>query len=212
VCSVRRSSCSSYGDYPFAFSEEAVAAARAAGIELGDPEPDRERVDPSHGARPARAVTAAEYDRLVELGVLGGQVELIGGRIVFGRFPFVFSGEAIAAARAAGIELDPPNTGLATGWPHWARHPPPQTTPRRSRSPRWSSTPTATLTRAELQLARAGAERNDSRLLAARTDRAKPTSIAARPRPTTPETAAANPCESRCSPRCMRTSTACDWC
>lgn len=75
-----------FGEFPFAFSDQAVAAAREAGVEL----------------------TVDEYDRLVELGVLGEQVELIDGRVMFGRFAFAFSGEAIAAARAAGIELDRP--------------------------------------------------------------------------------------------------------
>jgi hypothetical protein len=75
-----------HGRYPYAFSEEAVAAAREAGIELAD-----SSGDPSHGARPARLLSADEYDRLVELGVLGEQVELVDGRLVFGRFPFVFS-------------------------------------------------------------------------------------------------------------------------
>ena len=42
------------------------------------------------------------------MDVFGEKVELLAGRITFGRFPFVFSAEAIAAARAAGIELAPP--------------------------------------------------------------------------------------------------------
>jgi hypothetical protein len=57
---------------------------------------------------PARRMTVEEYRRLSEIGVLGEKVELIEGRIVFGRFPFVFSAEAVAAARGAGVELAEP--------------------------------------------------------------------------------------------------------
>lgn len=157
-----------YGDYPFAFSEEAAAAARAAGIELGDPDADGDAVEVDHGARPARSLTAAEYDRLIELGVLGEQVELIDGRIVSGRFPFVFSGEAIAAARAAGIELDPPEQGpgyrlAALGTPPAAS----DDAEALALAALIEHADTATLTRAERRLARAGAERNDPGLLAA---------------------------------------------
>jgi hypothetical protein len=50
-------------------------------------------------------VTEEEFDRLVAIGVLGERVELIDGRITFGRYPLMFSAEAVAAARAAGVEL-----------------------------------------------------------------------------------------------------------
>ena len=57
-------------------------------------------------ARPAkRPITADEYFRLAEIGVLGEKVELIEGEIVFGRYPFVFSAEAIAAAHADDIDI-----------------------------------------------------------------------------------------------------------
>jgi hypothetical protein len=62
----------------------------------------------AEGAVVARRVMVDEYERLGEVGVLGEKVELIEGRIVFGPYPFVFSAEAVAAARAAGVELAPP--------------------------------------------------------------------------------------------------------
>jgi hypothetical protein len=55
-----------------------------------------------------RPMTADEYERLWQVGVLGEKVELIAGRIAFGRYPFVLSAEAVADARDAGIELAPP--------------------------------------------------------------------------------------------------------
>lgn len=58
-----------------------------------------------------RQITADEYRKLGAIGVLAEQVELIEGWVVYGDFPFLFSEEAIAAARAAGIELDPPEQG-----------------------------------------------------------------------------------------------------
>ena len=87
-----------------------AAADRAGCVEfatLGTPpgmtgEPTRDR------AIQARPLTVEEYERLVELGVLGEQVELVAGRITFGRYPFAFSDAAVAAARAAGIELTEP--------------------------------------------------------------------------------------------------------
>ena len=48
-----------------------------------------------NGAIPARRMTVEEYQRLEEIGVLGEQVELIEGQILFGRYPFMFSGEAV---------------------------------------------------------------------------------------------------------------------
>ena len=71
-----------------------------------------------------RQITAEEYRQLAELGVLGEKVELLDGWIVFGRYPFAFSEQAIAAARAAGIELD--QLGRASG-------------SRSSGAPRWSA-------------------------------------------------------------------------
>lgn len=59
----------------------------------------------SRGAVPARRMTVEEYHRLGELGVLGDKIELIDGQVICGDYPFVFSAEAVAAARAAGIEL-----------------------------------------------------------------------------------------------------------
>jgi hypothetical protein len=56
----------------------------------------------------ARVISPEEYERLGEIGVLGEQVELIECWIRFGRYPFALSHEAIAAARAAGIELAEP--------------------------------------------------------------------------------------------------------
>jgi hypothetical protein len=44
-------------------------------------------------AVPARQITAEEYWRLGEIGVLGEKVELIEGRIMFGNYPFAFSEE-----------------------------------------------------------------------------------------------------------------------
>jgi hypothetical protein len=79
-----------------------------------------------NGAIPARRMTVEEYQRLEEIGVLGEQVELIEGQILFGRYPFMFSGEAVAAAREAGIEL-----AAAT-----------RTTPSRSKPPRKKSSRT----------------------------------------------------------------------
>ncbi len=59
----------------------------------------------SNGAIPARRMTVEEYRRLGEIGVLGDKIELIDGQIYCGDYPFIFSAEAVAAARAAGIEL-----------------------------------------------------------------------------------------------------------
>jgi hypothetical protein len=61
----------------------------------------------AEGAVVARRLTADEYSRLGEIDVLGEKVELIDGRIIFGRYPFVFSAAAVAAAREAGVELAP---------------------------------------------------------------------------------------------------------
>jgi hypothetical protein len=55
---------------------------------------------------PVRQLTIAEYHRLGEIGVLGERIELIDGIICCGDYPFVFSPDAVAAAREAGIELD----------------------------------------------------------------------------------------------------------
>ncbi len=52
-----------------------------------------------------RRITVKEYHRLGEIGVLGEMMELIDGRIVFGRCLWVWSDEQVAAARADGIEL-----------------------------------------------------------------------------------------------------------
>lgn len=59
----------------------------------------------SNGAIPARRMTVDEYQRLGEIGVLGDKIELIDGQIYCGDYPFMFSAEAVAAAREAGIEL-----------------------------------------------------------------------------------------------------------
>lgn len=73
---------------------------------------------PADGGRPARgatrAITVEEYHRLGEIGVLGEKVELIDGRIVFGRCPWVWSDEQLAVARAAGIELVDDDIGPAS--------------------------------------------------------------------------------------------------
>jgi hypothetical protein len=50
-------------------------------------------------------LTVQEYQRLGEIGVLGDKIELIDGTVRCGDYPFMFSAEAVAAARAAGIEL-----------------------------------------------------------------------------------------------------------
>ena len=53
-----------------------------------------------------RRITAREYEQLAVIGVLGeGGVELLDGWIVYGKYPFAFTEEAVQAARAAGIEL-----------------------------------------------------------------------------------------------------------
>jgi hypothetical protein len=56
----------------------------------------------------ARPITAEEYSRLGEIGVIGEKVELIDGQILFGRYPLAFSAEQLAAAREAGIDLSAP--------------------------------------------------------------------------------------------------------
>ena len=60
--------------------------------------------------RQQRPITAREYRRLAEIGVLGEKVELLNGWIVHGRYPFMFTDEAVAAARKIGIELTEPTT------------------------------------------------------------------------------------------------------
>jgi hypothetical protein len=59
----------------------------------------------SKGAIPARQLSVEEYQRLGEIGVLGEKIALIDGRIYCGDYPFMFSAQAVAPARAAGIEL-----------------------------------------------------------------------------------------------------------
>jgi hypothetical protein len=66
-------------------------------------------------ARQQRPITAREYTRLGEIGVLGERVELIRGWIVHGRYPYEFADEAISAARAAGIELTEPAGEASSG-------------------------------------------------------------------------------------------------
>jgi len=79
---------------------------------LGEREDDAGQVWVEHSAPTSntqqRPVTAEQYRRLGEIGALGEGIELIDGYIVSGRFPFAFSGEAIAAARATGINLTSP--------------------------------------------------------------------------------------------------------
>jgi hypothetical protein len=50
-------------------------------------------------------ITVDEYMRLGEAGIVGHKVELIDGRIVFGRFELAFSPAQRAAAAELGIEL-----------------------------------------------------------------------------------------------------------
>jgi hypothetical protein len=76
-----------------------------------------------------RLISAEQYERLAQIGVLGEQVELIEGRIVCGRYPFALSDEAIAAARAHGIELDAPERRPGYTFAS-LRTPPPQTADR----------------------------------------------------------------------------------
>ena len=113
-----------YGRYPFAFSEEAITAARAAGVELDAPAQAAGDEPGSRGMLPAptdvrgrdvnggeaivlRRLKPGEFDRLLELGVIPRKVELIKGLLPSG-FPFAISREAVEVARAAGIELDTP--------------------------------------------------------------------------------------------------------
>ena len=69
-----------------------------------------------------RPITADQFWRLMEIGAIGEGIELIDGYVVSGRFPFAFSAEAIAAARAAGIDLatreepDTPAARRPEGW------------------------------------------------------------------------------------------------
>jgi hypothetical protein len=104
--------------------EEAIAGAlgldpRSAGCRveitvrvLGESEGDAGRVRAEHSdpavSTQQRPITAEQYRRLGEIGALGEGIELIDGYVVSGRFPFAFSAEAIAAARAAGIDLTTP--------------------------------------------------------------------------------------------------------
>jgi hypothetical protein len=59
-------------------------------------------------ARNGGPITAEQYRRLGEIGVLGEKVELFDGWITYGRFAFAVAPEAIVAAQVAGIELTAP--------------------------------------------------------------------------------------------------------
>ena len=66
-----------------------------------------------------RPITVAQCHELARIGVLGETgVELIDGWLSYGSFPFALAPEAIAAARAAGIDLttpEPPGAPPASG-------------------------------------------------------------------------------------------------
>jgi hypothetical protein len=63
-----------------------------------------------------RQISGDEFWKLWEIGVLGEKVELLDGWIVFGRFPFAFSAEAVAHAREHGIELTKPESAERVGY------------------------------------------------------------------------------------------------
>jgi hypothetical protein len=52
-----------------------------------------------------KRMTVDEYFRLGDAGIIGDKIELIDGRIVFGRFELAFSPAQRAAAEEIGIEL-----------------------------------------------------------------------------------------------------------
>ena len=112
-----------------------------------------------------RPITGDEYRRLWEIGVLGEKVELLDGWIVYGKYPFAFSDEAVAAARAAGIEFDEPTSGPGHGRASVGTPLAASDAEALALAALIARADTSTIARAEHDLARAGAERNDTRLL-----------------------------------------------